>query len=204
MPFLNIFTKVDPSDPSKSEAELGVEVHPGTDNPVAGPLDFVATWKAMEALVDSGKTKAIGVSNFSRRMIEDLIPHTRIPIVVNQVEAHPWYPNTKLREYCQEKGILLQAYSPFAGQMSSGETLVKDPVVKALAKKNAIDVGALLTSWCLQKGTNPLGKSSTPERIRSNFLQVKELSEEDMGILDGLQRSPKEGRSIDFSEAWVS
>ncbi|KIJ45744.1 hypothetical protein M422DRAFT_166528 [Sphaerobolus stellatus SS14] len=197
-------SNVDPSDPEKSEEQLGVKVHPGTDRPVIAQLDMIATWRAMEVLVEAGKTRALGVSNFSRQQLEDLLPHVRVPIVVNQIEAHPWYPNKKLLKYCQDHAILFQAYSPFAGQNRNGETLVKDPQVIAIAEKNNIDVGALLVSWGLQRGTNPLPKSGTPKRIKTNFMQVKELSVEDTSALNALERAPKLGRSIDFSEAWVS
>ncbi|KAF8591982.1 Aldo/keto reductase [Ramaria rubella] len=193
---------IDPSDPTQSEAELGVKVHEGTDRPIVTDLNLVATWRAMEALVDAGKVRSIGVSNFSTKHLNELLPHARIPVAVNQVEAHPWLPNTELLNYCREHGILLQAYSPFAGQNKTGETLVRDKAVVSLAEKNGMGVGALLLSWAVQRGTNPIGKSGTLERIKSNFLETTQLSDEVMTALDALKRPFGKGRSIDFEQEW--
>lgn len=71
------------------------------------PTDISATWKAMESLVDSGKTRAIGVSNFSTKKLADLLEVARIPPAVNQVECHPSWQQVKLREFCKSKGIHL-------------------------------------------------------------------------------------------------
>ncbi|KAK0114606.1 hypothetical protein ONS95_014091 [Cadophora gregata] len=123
---------------------------------------FVPTWKAMEKLVLNGKTRAIGVSNFSISDLRDIIPHAEIPISCNQVEVHPWLPNTELINFSKEHGILTTCFSPFAGQKADGSTLLKDPAVLKLATRNEMDVGQLLQSWAVQRGTVPLGKSSTP------------------------------------------
>lgn len=66
-----------------------------------------ATWKAMEALYDSGKARAIGVSNFSSKKLGDLLEVARIPPAVNQVELHPQWQQPKLHAFCRSKGIQL-------------------------------------------------------------------------------------------------
>lgn len=121
---------------------------------------IVPTWLAMKELVKKGKTRAIGVSNFDIADLKILLPYAKdIPISINQVEAHPWFPNTDLVNFCKENNILVTCFSPFAGQKADGRTLVHDPTVQSLAKKNNMGVGQLLQSWAVQRGTVPLGKS---------------------------------------------
>lgn len=71
------------------------------------PVDIPATWKAMEKLYDSGKVRAIGVSNFSTKKLGDLLDISRVPPAVNQVECHPSWKQTKLRDFCKAKGVHL-------------------------------------------------------------------------------------------------
>ncbi|KAK3048883.1 hypothetical protein LTR09_009778 [Extremus antarcticus] len=162
---------------------------------------IVPTWKAMEKLVEKGKARAIGVSNFDIADLKALIPHTTIPISVNQVEAHPWFPNQDVVDFGKKHGIVTSCFSPFAGQKADGATLIHDPTVKQLAEKNSMGVGQLLQSWAVQRGTVPLGKSGNEERIKANFA-IRKLSDEDMKALDDLERPDGTGRSIDFRKEW--
>jgi glycerol 2-dehydrogenase (NADP+) len=163
---------------------------------------FVPTWQAMQALVKTGKCRAVGVSNFSIADIEELLPYSKeIPISCNQVEVHPWLPQTELIEFCRKHDILVTCYSPFAGQKKDGKTLLKDEKVLKLAEKNSMDVGQILQSWAVQRGTSPLGKSATSSRIKSN-LAVRKLSEEDFQALNDLKLEGDEGRTVNPSEEW--
>ena len=67
--------------------------------------DIPSTWRAMEALYDSGKARAIGVSNFSSKKLQDLLDIARVPPAVNQVELHPGWQQPKLHAFCESKGI---------------------------------------------------------------------------------------------------
>jgi len=156
----------------------------------------------MEMLVRNGKTRTIGVSNFSISELEAVIPYAReTPISCNQIEVHPWLSQKALIEFGNKHGILTTCYSPFAGQKADGATLLKDEKVTKLAQKNGMDVGQLLQSWAVQRGTVPLGKSSTPARIKSN-LEIKKLDEEDMKALDALDIPGGAGRTVDFTKSW--
>ena len=156
----------------------------------------------MKELVATGKTRTIGVSNFSVTELKDILPHAKdIPISCNQVECHPWLPQTELLNFCKQQGIVLTCYSPFAGQKEDGATLLKDPIVNELAEKNGMDVGQLLQSWAVGRGTVPLGKSQNEARIKSN-LAVRKLSSEDTKALDDLEIPDGKGRTIDFTKAW--
>lgn len=163
---------------------------------------FVPTWKAMQELVKKGKARAIGVSNFSIADVEDLLPHSQdIPISCNQIEVHPWLPQNELIEFGKKHGILTSCYSPFAGQKADGKTLLNDPAVMKLAEKNGMDVGQLLQSWAVQRGTVPLGKSATPKRIESN-LAIRKLSDKDFETVNKMALPGDEGRTVDFRETW--
>ncbi|TVY14435.1 Glycerol 2-dehydrogenase (NADP(+)) [Lachnellula arida] len=162
---------------------------------------FVPTWKAMEELVNKGKARAIGLSNFSITELEAVIPYAEIPISCNQIEVHPWLPQNALVEFGKKNDILITCYSPFAGQKADGATLLKDEKILKLAEKNGMDVGQLLQSWAVQRGTVPLGKSSTPSRIKSN-LDIKKLDDESMKVLDAMGIPGGAGRTVDFTEAW--
>ncbi len=133
---------------------------------------FLPTWNAMKALVETGKVRAIGVSNFGIKDLEPILPHANkddVPISCNQIEVHPWLPNTEVIEFARENGILTSCYSPFAGQKKDGATLIKDETVQKLAKKNGMDVGQLLQSWAVGRGTIPLGKSQTERKLASTI-----------------------------------
>lgn len=126
---------------------------------------IVPTWNVMKELVKKGKTRAIGVSNFDIADLKALLPHCKdVPISMNQVEVHPWFPNTELIDFAKQHSIVTSCFSPFAGQKADGATLIHDPTVQKLAKKNDMGVGQLLQSWAVQRGTVPLGKSGNPGR----------------------------------------
>ncbi|KAK3074714.1 hypothetical protein LTR53_002589, partial [Teratosphaeriaceae sp. CCFEE 6253] len=82
-----------------------------------------------------------------------------------------------------------------------GATLLKDPTVNEVSKRTGMDIGQLLQSWAVQRGTVPLGKSATPARIKSN-LDIRKLSDEDMATLDGIAPPEGKGRSVNFGKAW--
>ena len=176
---------------------------------------FAPTWKAMQALVATGKVRSVGVSNFNISQLEEVLSiGGEIPLSCNQVEAHPWFQNTELLSFMRSKKILATVYCPFAGGNETGALLVKDPDVKRLAEKNKLGVGQLLQSWAVQRGTIPLGKSQTPgeqdelhmmstkltdfatERIRAN-LDVRELPLVDFEEINGMDRG-ESGRTVDI------
>ncbi|KFZ23227.1 hypothetical protein V502_02295 [Pseudogymnoascus sp. VKM F-4520 (FW-2644)] len=146
---------------------------------------------SVDELIDSvqistGKTRAVGVSNFSIPEIEELLPHSKeIPISCCQNEAHPWLPATERVAFMHKHGIVPSCYSPSTGQKEDGEALLKDKTMLELAEKNSMNVGQLLQNWALGRGTIPLGKSQTESHIKSN-LAVRKLSSEDMKALDDL------------------
>lgn len=115
----------------------------------------IKTWKEMEKLVKTGKTKAIGISNYSIKFLDELLPHVEIVPAVNQIENHPYLPQQDIVDYCREKGILIEAYSPLG---STGSPLFQEEGVQEVAKKHNVGPGTVLISW--QGKLHPFGKSS--------------------------------------------
>ncbi|KAH8089810.1 putative glycerol dehydrogenase [Filobasidium floriforme] len=148
------------------------------------------TWKQMEALHASGKVKAIGVSNWSIPYLEDLSKTWKVVPAINQVELHPYNPQHDLKKYCDDKGILLEAYCPLG---STGAPLLKDEQLIKIAEKNKVSVATICISYQVNRGVVVLPKSVTPERIADN-LKVIKLDDEDMKTLDGMAASGKQQR----------
>lgn len=83
---------------------------------IGADISYVDTWKAMEKLVKTGKTKAIGISNFSKAEVENLLKEATIVPAAHQIECHPWLQQTEFCEWLKSKGIHVQQYSPFGNQ----------------------------------------------------------------------------------------
>ncbi|BCS22825.1 aldo/keto reductase [Aspergillus puulaauensis] len=145
------------------------------------------TWAAMEALVAKGKVRSIGVSNFTREKIEELLKTAKIPPAVNQIEAHPYLQQRGLLEWSKEKGILVTGYSPLGNNIYNIPRTVDDPLVIEIAKSLNKTPAQVLISWAVQRGTVVLPKSVTPERIQSN-LQDFVLPEDAFQAIRSLER----------------
>ncbi|KAM0276723.1 hypothetical protein ACHAQH_006433 [Verticillium albo-atrum] len=127
------------------------------------------TWKAMEALVKKGKIRSIGVSNFSKARIEDLLKTAEIKPAVNQIEAHPFLQQPELLEWSKQQNILITAYSPSGNNIYNLPKALDDPEVAAIAKEVGRQPAQVLIQWAVQRGTVVLPKSVTPSRIEENF-----------------------------------
>ncbi|KAG0233945.1 hypothetical protein BGW42_007020 [Actinomortierella wolfii] len=153
--------------------------------PILENVDIADTWKAMEGLLSTGKVKAIGVSNFSKKNLEKLLKTAKVVPAVNQLEIHPELPQWELLEYCKEKGIHLTAFSPLG---STDSALMKRPELAEMAKKYNTQNANILISWGAQRGTSVIPKSVTLSRVESNFYDV-ELAPEDVSVLDSIAKS---------------
>ncbi|CAM8973345.1 unnamed protein product [Rhodiola kirilowii] len=133
------------------------------------PADIPSTWKSMEALYDSGKARAIGVSNFSVKKLGDLLDVARVPPAVNQVECHPSWQQKTLRDFCQSKGIHLSGYSPLGAPGYIKGEVLKHPILTTIADKLGKTPAQIALRWGLQMGNSVLPKSTNVSRIRENF-----------------------------------
>ncbi|KAJ1263197.1 hypothetical protein BS78_09G165600 [Paspalum vaginatum] len=136
------------------------------------PTDIPATWGAMEKLYYSGKARAIGVSNFSCKKLEDLLAVAHVPPAVNQVECHPVWQQEKLRKLCHSTGVHLSAYSPLGSPGSpgySGPSILSNPIVISIAEESQKTPAQVALRWGLQMGQSVLPKSANETRIKENF-----------------------------------
>lgn len=141
------------------------------------------TWRALETLVQSGKIKSLGVSNFFPHHIEELLKTATIKPVINQIRIAPGCMPTEIIEYCRQKDIELEAYSP----LGSG-ALFENETVQAMAEKYDCTPAQIALRWVLDRGYLPLPRSKSPKNIASNLnLATIELSEADRQILDVLE-----------------
>jgi diketogulonate reductase-like aldo/keto reductase len=145
-------------------------------------VTLVETWKALEALVDQGKCKAIGLSDVSLAQVKEIFAAARIKPAVVHVESHPYLPQWDLLDFCKTNGIVLQAFAALGH--SSEPKLLEDPVIAAIAKRVNKTPAQVLLAWAIQRGTALLTTSKSPSRIKENFevsalpeAAVREISE---------------------------
>ncbi|KAF9078475.1 aldo/keto reductase [Rhodocollybia butyracea] len=181
--------------PQAAKPDWGKDVFRPDESPT-----FVETWKDMEKLLEHGKVKSIGVSNFSIKNLEILLAHCSI-IPINQVEMHPCLPQNDLKVYCDSKGIILTAYSPL-GQPTGPDqaiSLFNNNTIKALANKLNADLAQVLLSWGVQRKTIVIPKTGNEMRMKTN-ITVIELSAEDMEAIDNLHLQPNMHRTLCYYE----
>ncbi|RYP22368.1 hypothetical protein DL765_001720 [Monosporascus sp. GIB2] len=148
------------------------------------------TWRAMEKLLESGKTRAIGVSNWTVPGLKKLMSFAKVKPQVNQIEIHPFLPNEELVRFCIDNDILPEAYSPLGSQdqvPTTGEKVRTNKTLNEVADKSGHTLAQVLLAWGLRRGYAVLPKSSTPSRIESNF-HVPDLSDEDFEAVQGVAR----------------
>src|SRR4051812_446270 len=130
-------------------------------------VTLLDTWRALEALVDEGKCKAIGLSDVSLEQAKGIFDAARIKPAVVHVESHPYLPEWDLLNYCKKNGIVLQAFAALGH--SSEPKLLEDPVITAIARRVNKTPAQVLLAWAIQRGTALLTTSKTPGRIKENF-----------------------------------
>ncbi len=141
------------------------------------------TWQALVEMYKKGRAKAIGVSNFLPHHLEPLMGFDVVPMV-NQIEYHPGYMQKETVDYCREKNIVVEAWSP----LGSGRVL-SHPKLMEIAQKYGKSVAQICIRWCLQNGTLPLPRSVTPGRIEENAKVFDfEISPEDMRAINDIER----------------
>jgi diketogulonate reductase-like aldo/keto reductase len=130
-------------------------------------ITLLDTWKALEQLVDAGKCKAIGLSDVGLEQTKEIYEAARIKPAVIHVESHPYLPQWDLLHYCQEKGMVLQAFAALGHSLEP--KLLDDPIITAIAKRVSKTPAQVLLAWAIQRGTALLTTSKTPARIKENF-----------------------------------
>jgi diketogulonate reductase-like aldo/keto reductase len=126
---------------------------------------YVETWRTMITLREKGLVRSIGVSNFTEAMLTRLLDETGLMPVVNQVELHPYFPQTALRAFHDEVGIRTESWSP----LGKGSELFQEPVITELAAKYGVTAAQLVLRWHVELETIPIPKSADPQRRRANL-----------------------------------
>ena len=150
-------------------------------------------WKTLEEIYESGRARAIGVSNFLVHHLEDLLADNHIVPAANQVEFHPYLVQPDLLNFCKEQNIQLEAWSP----LMRGEIFTV-PEITQLAEKYQKTPAQIVLRWDLQHGVITIPKSIHKNRIIANAQIFDfELSADDMALLDQLDRGHRVGPDPD-------
>lgn len=158
--------------------------------PNRADLDMVATWKAMIKLLEDGRLRSIGVSNFLPEHIERISQATGVMPVNNQIELHPQFMNRASADYCRQHGIAVTAWSPLARGR-----VFDTPQVTTVAQQLGVTPAQAVLRWHIQLGNVVIPKSVTPARIAANLdIDGFELSGQQMELISSLDQG-EAGRS---------
>jgi D-xylose reductase len=142
----------------------------------AVPVPLSETWQAMEALVDAGLVRRIGVCNCGVALVRDLCAHARIGPAVLQVEMHPYLAQEKLLRFCREDGIAVTAFSPLGapsyvplGTATAADSVLDHPTITKIARDVGRTPAQVVLRWGVQRGAAVIPKTSRLERLRENL-----------------------------------
>lgn len=148
-------------------------------------------WAAMQELYAQGRMRAIGVSNFERNHLAELLEQADVLPAVDQVESSPTFPNQDLIDFCHGKDIAVEAWSPLGG---TGGTLLTDQRLLDIGEKYGKSSAQVVLRWDLQRGVIPLPKSVHSTRIMQNIHVFDfELDESEMRIISSLDTGKRNG-----------
>lgn len=143
---------------------------------------FVQAWETLIRLREAGKARSIGVSNFMPEHLDAIIEATGVVPAVNQIELHPSFQQREVQAYDAEKGIVTQSWSP----LGQGHT-VTDPRIVAIAERLEATPAQVIIAWHLAKGLSVIPKTSSPERLASNWGALElTLSDADVAAVDAM------------------
>ncbi len=126
---------------------------------------YVAAWQGMIELLEEGKVRAIGVSNFKPSHLRRLIDETGVAPHVNQIQLNPWYPREEERRFHSDHGIVTESWSP----IGKGRGLLEEPVIVDLAGRRSRTPSQVVLRWHIQLGLIPIPKTASPARVAENL-----------------------------------
>lgn len=158
-------------------------------NPSVGK--YVDTWRGLIELRDRGLVKSIGVSNFTADMLTELIESTGVTPAVNQVELHPYFPQTALVEFHRSIGVQTESWSPL---YRDGGLFAEDPITEA-ARAHGVEPAQVVLRWHVEIGSIPIPKSANPDRQRLNAdIFGFSLTPAEVAAISGLERGRMKDR----------
>ncbi len=141
-------------------------------------------WHRMQDIYNSGKAKAIGVSNYTIKHLEELLRECEIKPAVNQVELHVYLQQPELVNYCKDNQIAIEAYSPLAHGY-----IMKNKILEEISKKHHRTTAQIMIRWCLNKGFITLPKATSAVHIKDNFEVFDfKLDEQDLSQIEALDK----------------
>lgn len=153
---------------------------------------FLPTWKAFERLYEEGVIRVIGVCNFIKPVMKELLASCNVRPMVNQIEIHPMFQPDHLIAFCQEQGIQVEAWRPIVWGK-----LEKEPIMQAAAKYRKTPVQITLR-WHYQRGVRTVPKTTHYDRMKENMdIFDFSLTEEEMEAIKGLNTYVRTGESPD-------
>ena len=160
--------------------------------PVEGK--YKEAWRALEYLYKEGRVKAIGVSNFQVHHLQDILADAIVKPVINQIEFHPYLTQQKVREFCQDNEIQVEAWSP----LMAGNGLLENETLKEIAKKHNRTVAQVVLRWDVQSHVVTIPKSTNENRIIENINVFDfNLSDDDMEKINRLNKDFRVGPDPD-------
>jgi 2,5-diketo-D-gluconate reductase A len=146
--------------------------------------DIYGSWRAMEELYNSGRIRAIGVSNFHPDRVMDLILHNKVVPAVNQIETHPFCQQIETQKFLQENNVQIESWGPFA---EGKNNIFTNELLLSIAGKHKKSVAQVILRWLTQRGVIAIPKSVRKERIIENFnIFDFALHAEDMNVIASL------------------
>ena len=149
--------------------------------------DTVAGYRILEKAHKEGKIRAIGLSNFDVAQTQRILDECEVVPTINQVECHPYFPQTELKELLKEHNIALQAWYPLGGR--GNDSIMSEPLIQVLAEKHGKSPAQVLLRWHIQHGHIVIPGSKTPSHIAQNIdLFDFALTGEEMAHIDSLDK----------------
>lgn len=186
---------------AKSAGKLGLDELDLLILHQALPSDFqrtIGAYRALETLLEQGRVRAIGVSNFMPEHLEQLLEATDVVPAINQVECHPYFRQSELLALNEELGILTQSWSPIGGitfyRDGEHSSTLEDPTLVEVAANHGRSTAQVMLRWHLQQGRQVIPKSVTPQRLAENFdVFGFQLSDEELAAIDALDTGRRGG-----------
>ena len=152
---------------------------------------YIEAYKTLIELYNEGKIRAIGVSNFLIRHLEEIKKQGLMLPMVNQIEVNPQFSNDELVDYCKKNNIIVESWSPLGG---SRHNVLDNEVIKRIAEKHSVTPSQVVIRWHIERGLVVLPRSKNPIHIKENFdVEKFSLDEEDMKLMKSLNINIRTG-----------
>lgn len=169
---------------------------PDSENPrmEVAPVPLYETWKAMEALVEKGLVKQIGICNYNSALLHDLYSYAKIQPAMLQIESHPYLTQERLLRLAADYNLAVTAFSPLGAlsylaldMADENESVLEQEAVKRAAQRIGRTPAQVVLRWGIQRGCAIIPKTSNPQRLAENIALFDfELSDEEMAAISGL------------------